>query len=739
MTSRRTRERRRRLASAAELFALCGVAITQPVLDVFGRAPDVFIEAKAGRFDLWAFAAVVAFVPPLILFALELAVGAIGGSGARQIVHGVFLGVLVLLIAVRALRLAAGIEGPALLVLAGMCAVALLALRHRWSGLRDWLVFSAFAPVLFAAVFLFSSSASSLAQPLDESVAEAVEVVSVDEPRPPVVLLVLDELPVRSLLDAQGGIDAERYPGFAAFAAESTWYRNATTVATHTANAVPAILTGQYPTSVDAQPVATDHPDNLFRLLGNAYRLNVSELDTQLCAVPRCDVEHADNAPTVTTTTVAGADPPAATERRNEGSPLATLLRRARHEYADMVALHDIEAQLDVEANELAEVTTTTAPPTTTTQPGPVDVGSVPPTTVDRGLAKLPTVQPTRFSDWMNRIDTDTEAPALSVLHLTMPHNPWHLASDGTAYQFPDDNLHLVGANLGHWVEDAGASISARQRHLIQVRYVDTLVAALQARLVELDLWDDAIVIVTADHGAGFDPGGWFREWDATNQTNLLGVPLLVHGDGFTPGAVVDAPAQTVDIVPTIADVARVAPPWPVDGISLLSLPATDRTSHPVEATRYLVNTMIDVDVSGHLEALLASAPIPEMTGGDDLEILRDGPSGALIGRRVDEFSIDDNRGTIRIEYPADDTYAPDENGQVVAFITGAVDDVGANETVVIAVDGRIGATSLTFADNAHDARFAALLPPQWMTGAGHDVAYFLLDVDGSLRPLDPR
>jgi hypothetical protein len=729
------------LPAAAELFALCGIAIAQPILDVFGRAPEVFIEAHASRADLWWFALTVALAPPLALTAVELIVGAVGGWRGRRGVHLIFVGTLGALIAVRAMRLALGTQGPLLLVVAIVVGVLLLVLRARFDGLRQWLVYAAFAPLLFAGSFLFASPAHSLAQPLDRAAAEAVDVVDTDAVRPTVVLLVLDELPVRSLLDADGNIDAERFPGFAAFADDSTWFRNTTTVATHTANAVPAILTGQYPTGTDAEPIAADHPDNVFRLLGNAYRLNVSELDTQLCAVPRCDVEHRENAPTIQVNDPNTVVAPRRTTTNN-GSSLATLLRRARAEYPDMIALHDIEALPEVQQNDLVAVSTTTVAPTTTTPPAPVDIGSVPPTTVARGLAKLPTVQPTRFSDWLARIDADVDHPALNMLHLTMPHNPWHLDAGGVSYAFPDDYLHLVGSRGGQWSEDPGATISARQRHLLQVRYVDTLIAALQARLVELGIWDDALVIVTADHGAGFDPGGFFREWDPANQTNLLAVPLLVHGDGFARGVVDDRFAQSVDIVPTIAAAAAITPPWNVDGHSLTEQSPTARTKHPIEATRHGESTLIQVNVAGNLKALLASLPTPEIAGGDDLTILGNGPSGVLIGSKLDTHIIaDDSGGTIRLEYPTDHTFAPNENGAVAAFVIGDLDAndldaAAANRTLVIAVDGTIGATSLTFNDGDHDARFAALLPPAWMVNGPHDVSFFVLGDDGSLAPL---
>jgi hypothetical protein len=109
-----------------------------------------------------------------------------------------------------------------------------------------------------------------------------------------------------------------------------------------------------------------------------------------------------------------------------------------------------------------------------------------------------------------------------------------------------------------------------------------------------------------------------------------------------------------------------------------------------------------------------------------------------LIGSSIDDHVVDESAtGGLYVEYPTDRSFAPDENGAVSAFIIGELDEGGANQTVIISVDGRIAATSFTFSDGGIDARFAALLPPAWMTGGAHDVQFFVLDDDGSLAPLD--
>ena len=110
--------------------------------------------------------------------------------------------------------------------------------------------------------------------------------------RTPVVLIVLDELPLAGLLDSDGKIDARRFPNFAALQRQSDWFRNAVTVADSTEQAVPAILSGNLP-DPDGVAIYTDHPENLFTLLGSSLQADISESGTYLCPPQTCPTHSA--------------------------------------------------------------------------------------------------------------------------------------------------------------------------------------------------------------------------------------------------------------------------------------------------------------------------------------------------------------------------------------------------------------------------------------------------------------
>ena len=105
-------------------------------------------------------------------------------------------------------------------------------------------------------------------------------------------MLVLDELPLASLVDEDGSIDASLYPNFAELAAASSWFRNATAVSPSTWHAVPSIATGMYPT--EGAPVARDHPDSIFTMLGGSYEMDVTESITRLCPTSICEAADID-------------------------------------------------------------------------------------------------------------------------------------------------------------------------------------------------------------------------------------------------------------------------------------------------------------------------------------------------------------------------------------------------------------------------------------------------------------
>lgn len=102
-----------------------------------------------------------------------------------------------------------------------------------------------------------------------------------------VLMIVLDEAMLSPLLRTDGTINRKRFPGFAALADVSTWYRNMMGTAQRTTEAVPSILDGKWPT-LKNYPVLRDHPNNLFTYMQGRKELDVYQAITKLCPTGAC-------------------------------------------------------------------------------------------------------------------------------------------------------------------------------------------------------------------------------------------------------------------------------------------------------------------------------------------------------------------------------------------------------------------------------------------------------------------
>lgn len=111
-------------------------------------------------------------------------------------------------------------------------------------------------------------------------------VSTVDRLSPPVVVIVLDELPLASLLNRDGRIDEELFPNFARLQKDSTWFRNATTEATFTHEVMPSLLTGARPQDrLQGSPFL---PHNLFTLLAGSHELYTTQPFPRFCPEGLC-------------------------------------------------------------------------------------------------------------------------------------------------------------------------------------------------------------------------------------------------------------------------------------------------------------------------------------------------------------------------------------------------------------------------------------------------------------------
>jgi arylsulfatase A-like enzyme len=171
--------------------------------------------------------------------------------------------------------------------------------------------------------------------------------------------------------------------------------------------------------------------------------------------------------------------------------------------------------------------------------------------------------------------------PAFLFLNYMEPHQPWLAPApfDRWSRDLPDAR-RLARKNLyTHAVHD----LTPAEEAFIGANY-DGQVAAMDAALGELiaalkarGRYEQALIVVTADHGELLGEHGQMGHIGRMMYEGLLHVPLVVKLPGAArPRGVVDTPVQLVDVLPTV--LAQVGAPLP-PGVQGEALPAVTRAS----------------------------------------------------------------------------------------------------------------------------------------------------------------
>ncbi len=588
---------------ALHVLVLFSFAVAQPLYDLLGRHPQFFVSRGSESVDVALFVLAVSLGLPAVAIAL-LALARLAGRRAEQVC---LLAIVTVLVACTALPTLNRLGTPAPLALgaATSIGVAAAAAYGRLGFARSLATALSPAVVVFPALFVLWTPIFKLAFP-----AAPPEIAAASgAPDTPVIFLLYDLLPVTSLMNAEREIDAERFPAFGALAADAHWFRYATTVAPNTSRSVPAIVTGLRPIR-GAQPLAADYPANLFSLLAPSHELSVFESETRLCPRAMC----------------AGGGGPALPDR------VRSLASDTWIAYLHLLLPDPLRAAIPPISLRWHDFA---APP--------------PPRAVKRrerqllreiGRSERRSGRMRKFLRFTASLRRD-RGPFLSYLHLALPHSPFVFTPSGRTYvpsgPLARDMLLLRGRLPGGWGESAENVRLGYQRVTLQIGFADKLLGVVLDKLRALGLYDRSLIVVVADHGMSFIEGGHSR---MEGDGNTLYVPLLIKLPGQSEGVVDDRNAETIDILPMIADALGMELPWKVDGRSLLQPDDGERRVKRVSTARSSeldVQTVVHEDWRRLLDQSLARKL--RLTGAGPMDTLfRTGPRGELFGRTVAEL-----------------------------------------------------------------------------------------------------
>jgi hypothetical protein len=667
--------------------ALYGIALAQPIYDLVGRSPEFLVAHRAGRAEILLLCVALTLGLPA-LCTLVVALASRVNHVAADLTTAVAIAIPSAACALLGMRLTLATPAIGAVPVAAAAGLAVGALHARLAGFRLFLsAFGALA-LAFPVVFLLRPSTRSLLA------ANSVALKPTRTASPvPVVFVVFDQLPLASIVDGSGNIERLAYPALAELAATSTWYRNATTVNPVTGWALPAILTGKRPRT-EQLPVAADHPNSLFTLLASTHRMRVIEPITDLCPDDVCGRE----------------DDSMASRALQMASDLAIA-------YLHVILPRDLTRELPSVTNNW------------------------------KGFAGDNVWQQrwgrkrdkARHGTWESFLlgIRPGEGPVLYYAHMLLPHDPFMYLPNGLRYTRHETMDALAPSHV--WNSDDWDVARGYQRHLLQVAYVDLLVGQLLDRLRAARIFDEALIVITSDHGAGFRPGGPLRNVDPQQFAAIMCVPLIVKAPFQEKGQTDDRNVETIDILPTVAALLATEAPWKTDGSAALgtrpSRQYKELSYERARVTKQFPPSMLDqvLEIARRKERLFGPADGP-------FRMPRLSRYTSSLGSAVRALGpVVDGPVEITVDSPKDFTRVDPNSGFVPAQITGTVrcPQEEGNVELAIAVNGVVRGTTRSSVRRADGSgRWVVIVPPSSFEPGANRVEAFVVRAaaDGSVR-----
>ncbi len=137
-----------------------------------------------------------------------------------------------------------------------------------------------------------------------------------------------------------------------------------------------------------------------------------------------------------------------------------------------------------------------------------------------------------------------------------------------------------------------------------EVAYTDEQIGRLLAKLDELGLMEDTLVVLTGDHGEALGQHEEVTHGEFIYDTTVM-IPLVIHRPGRIPaGRRIDTMVRSIDIMPTILDFLKISQSPNTQGTSLL--PALDGK---LEETPVLLEATLhyyEGDKLGHVPIMIS-------------------------------------------------------------------------------------------------------------------------------------
>lgn len=667
------------------IFILFAFAVAQPLYDLLSQYADFFVVRRSKPIDIILFTLIISIFIPLLLVLIEMGLKLITSNTIHKIVHIGLVGILIVTIVFPILKKIEFFHELLIwiiaLLLGGIFIFGYIRLKH----LRMYITFLLPSILIFPILFLFFSPVSKIAFPQKHVILQTEQKSEIKD-HPPIVMVVFDEIATPYLMNEDKQIDSIRYPNFASLANQAYWFRYTTTVVHATTWATPVILSGLYPSLENPKlPSIVGYPNNLFTFLCNTYQLNVIESATEMCPKELNNIHLSS---------------------KNWIRRLVSLLSDSSIIYLHYLLPQSLTHSLPDISQNWGQFYKKKAG-------------------FSKNIKKKEKILKGRSKLYKQFIDSisPTTVPALFFLHILLPHPPVKYLPSGKTY----GDYGYIGIQRERWGWNEWAVTSGFQRFLLQLQYVDTLLGELLAKLKATELYDESLIVITADHGASYRLGGYRRNVTEKNAGDIMPVPLFIKLPNQKEGVIDDENVETVDILPTIASAAGIQLPLPVDGHSVFAKSFPKRPNKIILGEKKYVfsNTRFSEIFSESLSHMLTLFGAGK-TRPDGL--FRIGPFKSIIGKSVSQFRTSDKK-SIKIDMTKILPFFERielSSGFLPCFINGNIfTDIPLD--LAISVNGTIYGVSKTVRIKKNLSIFFTMVPEHAFKAGKNDIDIFVI------------
>ena len=409
------------------------------------------------------------------------------------------------------------LEMPSLVSAVIFLATVILSVWLAWTafrGMQAWITYLVLPATVLAAIPLLGLADSSGETRSVDQVGAGPSRAEMNESVGAIFIVILDGMNF-DVITEDGLIEPETFPNLRGLADDGLWFTDATTNSESTGQSIPGMLTSAIGSDSvreeTGMPIEDFESRNLLRLLDSGAGITIYQNYFNDCFVEsfrKCDLGSSENP----------WDKVSVTNAWDRLPGISLLIFKRRLGTYGKWVVDGLEAR-----------------------------GLLP---VQPRLFERPQKIPSLVSNLKSQERSEIEGGVYYV-HSPLPHPPYVYDASG----------QLVNHKNHKWGE-GGDFLAIYENYRAQAAFADKRVGELITTLKEKGVYDDAVIVITSDHG--------IRPFSDGMDDLKAQIPLIIKVPDVGPG-VVESEYQHIDFLPTILDLLGMEAPAGIEGRSAVT------------------------------------------------------------------------------------------------------------------------------------------------------------------------